>query len=88
MENEHQEEEWARGNFTHRQHTAIYGASTVVDGKTAFSIIGVKALQQGFPYGQKEQKWDRKGSDNKKEERKGCRPDRDWDSCGSHQFHG
>ena len=43
MENEHQEEERARGNFIHRQHTAIYGASTVVDGKTAFSIIGVKA---------------------------------------------
>lgn len=26
----------------------------------------------------------KRGSDNKKEERKGCRPDRDWDSFWSH----
>lgn len=59
-------------------NTRIYGASTVVDGKTAFSIIGVKALQQGFPYSPERIKMGQKrGSDNKKKKGKGMRPDRD-----------
>lgn len=60
--------------FIHRQHTAIYGASTAVDGKTAFSIIGVKALQTRISIWPERIKMGQKrGSDNKKEERKGCR---------------